>query len=107
MTDTESTAQKVINVRNLEDELNTTKLKLERAEQKVEKGMKLAHSVYSPTLINGMDDIPFYNKGKNYLIGYQNPSKNKKILYHQLLPIVRWFYENDPIAGTVVNRMAE
>lgn len=70
------------------------------------KGHKLARAKFSPSAVNG-GDIPFYNSGKNYLAGYVNPSNNKKKTYHETIQIVRWFYENDPIAGTVINRMAD
>ncbi len=57
--------------------------------------------------VMGDTDIPFYNRGRNYLIGYQDQSTTKKLSYHDRIKVVRWFYENDSIAGTVVNRMAD
>lgn len=98
----------VLEQRNLQDELIAATTKLEKAEQRLERidAKKLPHAKASTNVI-GVEDIPFYNKGRNYLMGYVNPDKNKKRTYHDTIPIVRWFYENDPIAGTVVNRMAE
>lgn len=59
-------------------------------------------------VIAGTNDIPFVNNGKNYLAGYINPTdKIKKKPYHDVIKLTRWFYENDPIAGTVINRMAD
>jgi hypothetical protein len=95
---------------NLAEDYAITADKLAKAEQQLQRleQKKLGHARAAANQGNiGMDDIPFYNKGKNYLSGYVNPDKNKKRTYHETLPLVRWFYENDPIAGTVVNRMAE
>lgn len=99
----------IIDQRNIAIELAEKETKLAQAEETIErlKGKKLGTAKYTPSMVQGTDDIPFYNKGKNYLLGYVNPDKNKKRSYHDTLPIVRWFYENDPVAGTVVNRMAE
>jgi hypothetical protein len=52
-------------------------------------------------------DIPFYDGGKNYLLGYVDPSNTRRRNYHDTIKIVRWFYGYDPIAGTVINRMAD
>ena len=52
-------------------------------------------------------DIPFYDHGRNYLMGYIDPSNTHKRNYHDTIKIVRWFYGYDPIAGTVINRMAD
>lgn len=95
--------------RNLAAELEDREDKLSKANAELDrlKGRKLGTAKYTPSMVQGTEDIPFYNKGKNYLLGYVNPDKNKKRSYHDTLPIVRWFYENDPVAGTVVNRMAE
>ena len=100
--------QKILDQRNLAEELATKESQLAQAEDTIVrlKGKKLATAKSSQQVI-GIDDVPFYNKGKNYLLGYVNPDKNKKRTYHDTVPIVRWFYENDAIAGTVVNRMAE
>ena len=75
-------------------------------ENEILRGKRLAVAKFSPSRITGVTDIPFYNSGHNYLAGYVNP-QNKKRTYHETIQIVRWFYENDPIAGTVINRMAE
>lgn len=70
------------------------------------KGKRLPKAVSAQSVLGGTD-IPFYNSGRNYIIGYADPSNQKKRSYHDTLKLVRWFYENDPIAGTVVNRMAD
>lgn len=72
------------------------------------KGHKLAKAkaTLMDTSVVG-NTIPFINDGKNYLIGYVSPSNAKKRTYHDTIKIVRWFYENDPIASTVLNRMAD
>lgn len=103
-------AEQILNNRNLAETLAAKEQMLEQAEQKIIKlsSKKLGHAKAAANqTVNGTEDIPFYNKGKNYLLGYVNTDKNKKRTYHDTLPLVRWFYENDPIAGTVVNRMAE
>lgn len=105
-----SHADDILAQRNLAEELIITEEKLTQAKEKIQKleVKKLGHAkATANNMVSGLDDIPFYNKGKNYLLGYVNTDKNKKRSYHDTLPIVRWFYENDPIAGTVVNRMAE
>jgi len=98
----------IIAERNLAAEYDTVKGKLEKAEEKLAQFSitKLGHAKAATNQLT-IGDIPFYNAGKNYQLGYVNPDKNKKRTYHDTLPLVRWFYENDPIAGTVVNRMAE
>lgn len=101
-------AEQILEQRNLAEQLAVAEDKLIKAEEKVIKlsAKKLGHAS-SNTMVSGLEDIPFYNKGRNYLLGYVNTDKNKKRTYHDTLPLVRWFYENDPVAGTVVNRMAE
>lgn len=47
------------------------------------------------------------NIGRKVVPGYYDPSTPQKKSYHDQIKIIRWFYENDPIAGTVVNRMAD
>src|SRR6188768_1066247 len=95
--------QAIIDQRNIASKLDeqTKELDMAKAELARLKANKLGTARYTPSMVQGTDDIPFYNKGKNYLLGYVNPDKNKKRSYHDTLPIVRWFYENDPIAGTV------
>jgi hypothetical protein len=97
----------ILEQRNLEDELAATQLKLVNATDELARRKKVGKPKFATSAANGTDDIPFYNRGKNYLAGYVNPDKQKKRTYHETLPLVRWFYENDPVAGTVVNRMAE
>ena len=57
--------------------------------------------------VNYMMDIPFANKGRNYIPGFVDPYEKKEPKYHEVIKVVRWFYKNDPIAGTVVNRMTD
>jgi len=102
--------EQILAARNLAEEYAITAEKLSIAEEQLEKlsNKKLGKAkATANNMVSGLEDIPFYNKGKNYLLGYVNTDKNKKRSYHDTLPLVRWFYENDPIAGTVVNRMAE
>lgn len=97
----------ILEQRNLAETLAETQQKLANAEEQLERRKKVGKPRFATSAANGTDDIPFYNKGRNYLAGYVNPDKTKKRSYHDTLPLVRWFYENDPVAGTVVNRMAE
>lgn len=57
-----------------------------------------------PLNING--ELVFNNTGKTYIPGYYdgNPKLGK---YHDFLKVIRWFYKFDPIASTVINRMAD
>jgi len=101
--------QEILDARNAIAEIDTvraenTQLKAELA---VKKNNKLAQAKFNPTLVQGLDDVPFMNQGRNLIAGYSNVTNGRKRTYHATLPIVRWFYENDPIAGTVVNRMAD
>ncbi len=100
--------QTILDQRNLIEAYTLKDAQLTEAHATIEKLAKkrlgLARSAINSI---GIEDVPFYNAGRNYLMGYINPDKNKKRTYHETIPIVRWFYENDPIAGTVVNRMAE
>ncbi len=57
-----------------------------------------------PLNMNG--ELAFYNGGRTYIPGYYDGS-SKVIKYHEYLKPIRWFYKNDPIAGTVLNRMAD
>jgi hypothetical protein len=43
---------------------------------------------------------------KSLISGYYNPSV-KLFDYHELIKVCRWFYTFDPIAGTVIERMAD
>lgn len=95
----------IIHARNLAEELVTVSDKLAKAEETISKlGTK---KIGKPKFAISSTNDELYNRGRNYLSGYVNTDKNKKRSYHDTIPIVRWFYENDPIAGTVVNRMAE
>lgn len=47
------------------------------------------------------------NIGRRVVLGYQDTGTTQKRTYHEQIKIIRWFYENDPIAGTVINRMAD
>ncbi len=93
---------------NLRSELQAAQSELEETKRQNEllKGKKLGKAAQSNTLI-ATEDIPFVNEGRNYLIGFVDPSSAKKRSYHDTIKIVRWFYENDPIAGTVINRMSD
>src|SRR5687768_2886818 len=95
----------ILQQRNTAEQLAVVESQLEKANAALEraKGKRLVLAKATTTTIS-VEDIPFYNKGKNYLLGYVNPDKNKRRTYHETLPLVRWFYENDPVAGTVVNR---
>lgn len=103
------TNEQILAQRNAIAELQSTQEKVGRLEieNAALKTKKVPGKAKASIAVNGMEEIPFYNRGRNYLLGYVNPDKNKKRNYHDMLPLVRWFYENDPIAGTVVNRMAE
>lgn len=56
--------------------------------------------------INFNGELQFNNTGRAYIPGYYdgNPRLGK---YHDFLKVIRWFYKFDPIASTVVNRMAD
>jgi hypothetical protein len=93
--------------RNLQLELADAEEKnaaLEERVKKLERPNNVAKASTTPLHIDG--DIPFMNQGKNYIMGYFNPD-NKKRSYHDTIKLGRWFYENDPIAGTVITRMAD
>lgn len=70
-------------------------------------GKKLAKA--STSAITVKETVPFtqFDSHKNYLLGYVDPSNTRKRNYHDTLKLVRWFYSFDPIAGTVINRMAD
>lgn len=57
-------------------------------------------SIPGSLTLNG--DPVFNDTGRNYLPGYQKLGR-----YHDHVKSVRWFYTYDPIASTVVNRMAD
>ncbi len=102
--------QEIIEQRNIKRELDSANAALLVAteENKRLKARKITHKAVAATTQLGMNgDIPFYNKGKNYIQGFVDPSKQRGRSYHDTVNLVRWFYENDPIAGTVVNRMAD
>jgi len=49
---------------------------------------------------------PLYNSGRKIIPGYYDGSQ-KLGDYHKDIKTCRWFYTFDPIAGTVINRMAD
>jgi hypothetical protein len=66
---------------------------------------KLAKSVasYAPT--------PFYVNNQ-YVAGYYDPGmmpfdNSKKYTYHEIIKFCRYFYDNDTIVGTVIDRMVD
>jgi len=65
-----------------------------------------AQSAQTYTLMDSNNTIG-NNIGRKIVSGYYDPSTPQKRSYHDQIKIIRWFYENDPIAGTVVNRMAD
>lgn len=101
----------IVEERNAKVELDTTKAQLQALQKEnallKEKKLGQAKASIGDNAVTGLSDIPFMNQGKNYLTGYVSPSNTKKRTYHETIKIVRWFYENDPIAGTVINRMAD
>lgn len=69
-----------------------------------QKKLGRAQASTTPYFIN--EDTPLYNSGRNYTPGYyEGPTKLGN--YHKDIKQCRWFYTFDPIAGTVVNRMAD
>lgn len=42
-----------------------------------------------------------------YMPGYYSPANDLGLSYHQCIKRCRYFYENDSIAGTVINRMSD
>lgn len=97
----------VTKLRNTTADLEAAQKANAELEEKVKalsKPKNYAKASTTPVHIDG--DIPFINQGRNYILGYSNPD-NKKRTYHDTVKLVRWFYENDPIAGTVINRMAD
>ncbi len=44
---------------------------------------------------------------KKYIPGFYDPASNKLGKYHDFLGTIRWFYKFNPIASTVINRMAD
>lgn len=57
-----------------------------------------------PISING--ELAFNNVGRSYIQGYYDGSP-KLGKYHDHIKVIRWFYKFDPIASTVLNRMAD
>lgn len=57
-----------------------------------------------PISLNG--ELQFNNTGRSYIPGYYDGSP-KLGKYHDHIKVIRWFYKFDPIASTVVNRMAD
>jgi len=104
-----TTDKDILEQRNLPMELArvNTQLKEVTEEYNKLKEKGITHKFATSTTMVDQGDIPFVNQGKNYLLGYVSTANAKKRNYHETIKIVRWFYENDPIAGTVVNRMAD
>lgn len=98
----------VIGMRNADVELALAQEQITVLKEENEslKAKKLPRAVAAVSVVGNVD-IPFYNKGRNYIQGFHDPSTTKKRSYHDTIKIVRWFYENDPIASTVINRMAD
>lgn len=46
------------------------------------------------------------NAGRNYILGYGDMS-TRLVDFHDIIKYCRWFYTYDPIAGTVIERMAD
>lgn len=72
--------------------------------EQTEDKRKLAKSslTFSPMNQIGGTTFPIYN-----VPGYYSPSSDMGLSYHQCIKRSRFFYENDSIAGTVINRMAD
>lgn len=68
-------------------------------------GKKIAKATFSLTNIGNQ---PLYTPPVNKILipGYYNPT-NKLFDYHDTIRLCRWFYTFDPIAGTVIERMAD
>jgi len=102
-------AQSVVELRTVKAQLQKTTASRDELEEKLQtlQKSKLAKASSTVSVVAGTNEVPFVNQGKNYLLGYVDPSNAKKRSYHDTIKIIRWFYENDPIAGTVINRMAD
>ena len=98
-----------IQVREIKAALATVTANRDEIEAKLKEknSNKLAKASSTVTIVAGTNEVPFVNQGKNILLGYVDPNNQKKRSYHETIRIIRWFYENDPIAGTVINRMAD
>jgi hypothetical protein len=72
--------------------------------------IKLAKTVASQTipnfLLTGDPLLPMNYPSKRAIPGYYDGSANLG-KYHELVKTSRWFYKFDPIASTVLNRMAD
>lgn len=78
--------------------------------EEITKPIKLAKASGSQTipnfLLSGDPLMPINYPSKRAIPGYFDGSANLG-KYHDLLKTSRWFYKFDPIAGTVLNRMAD
>jgi hypothetical protein len=61
---------------------------------------------YSPVMDNMLNPLYSPPTNKAVISGYYNPT-SKLFDYHDTIKICRWFYTFDPIAGTVIERMAD
>jgi hypothetical protein len=53
------------------------------------------------------EHTPIYNAHPDLRPGYVSNDGIKKFKYHEVIKDCRYYYERDPIAGTVVNRLCE
>jgi len=102
-------SRSIIELRTIKAELQKTAASRDELEAKLKQTQhgRLARASSTISIVAGSNEVPFVNQGKNMLIGYVDPTNTTKRTYHDTIKIIRWFYENDPIAGTVINRMAD
>jgi hypothetical protein len=75
-------------------------------EEKIKLGKAMASQTVPNFLLTGDPLLPINYPSKRAIPGYYDGTANLG-KYHDLVKSSRWFYKFDPIAGTVLNRMAD